>query len=393
MKFNSKRRFIRRFSKIFVASIVLLFTVPHIIAQDDGEHIEDILRWFPRGHYDMVLHHNWEALRSAETYPLYVTFFRPFDDPLLKVIELPFILRQDLKSRTVAQLQHIETRAFDDAKTFEEHSPARRQAAINESIAGRYYSFESTGERLMVFRYYVLDDLLYQAVNRGDIFPTDLLLLERPVYTFITFAERERRQFFAWASPAQELLIAGSPALLERMVAAGAGQGLRLLDGRDYDEIRYLTEELGQSWQMRTRYPHLRRMLAVMRSRRVDQALITRFEDLLEVEPKFAIQARRLDETLSFFTVTHFENYEVARKWMEQKSLSQNVGILSSDFLRQNLLLFFRPQSFERLGSTVVSRLFYEESTVSELWAEWEEEQERQAELQTQVEDEIGDNF
>jgi hypothetical protein len=346
-------------------------------AQAAFDPIDDLLRWFPLGTYDAIVHEDYEDLEVAETLPLYRAFFAPYENDFNIRFTLPFPLDQNIRSRTMAQVLEIAVSSFESDREARDFVPLRGDRIASETIGGKQYFFESVGARLYVYRYFFLDDAVAAAERRGSLERTGLALLERPVYFARHTIDGKSVLFFAYATLRQELLVAPSYTLLERMVRAGLGTSLQLLDGRDYRDLLYMDEYLGQIWRLRSVRALYRVMLRTMRSQGAEQSKITALERIMEEEANFTVESRVLGPLLSFNTIHQFSSFDSAEQFREQASLYQNVDILTADLLRRNLLLFFKRRDFQRLGYTVVSTLTYDDIDVRNLWREYQREMEQ----------------
>lgn len=356
--------------RMLLILLLLVLVNPFALGQGLENRVEDILRWFPRGSYDLIMHEDIEAMEEAETYPLYSEFFLRHDDWERVAITLPRVLERGIISMTMTQLLRISTRVFPNERAAEEYLPRAGNLSTSEEIGGKIYTFESAGDRLYVFRYHHLDSLMTSAYKQRRIDRTHLIILDRPVYFMDTIRAEQREQFFLYATETQELLVASKLYQLRQMIMAGAGARLGLVDGDDYQDLLTLNYDLGQMWRFRSYSAIYRTMLWHMHAQGAPEWKIVFIQDKLDSGETYSIDSRLLDDRIVFKNVHHFADLYDADDWLNNADLFQNVGILTPELLQRDLFLLFRPRQFDRFGNLVISYVTYEDTNVELLWDE-----------------------
>ena len=351
---------------------LLVYVSPFVYAQGLDDRVEDVLRWFPRGSYDLIMHEDIESMEEAETYPLYREFFSPHDEWEKVAISLPRVLERGITSMTMAQLLRISTSIFPNEREVEEYLPRTGNLITSEEIRGKVYTFESAGDRLYVFRYHHLDSLMSSAFRQRRIDRTHLIILDRPVYFMNVMRTDQREQYFLYATETQELLVASKLFQLRNMIMAGTGARLGLVDGDDYQDLLLLNYDLGQMWRFRSYAAIYRTMLWHMRFQGAPEWRMAFIQEKLDTGETYSIDSRLLDDRIVFKDIHHFADLYTADDWLDNASLFQDVGILTPELLRRDLFLLFRPRNFDHMGNLVVSYVTYEDSSVEMLWEELE---------------------
>ena len=351
---------------LLIAGAIAFCTAP-TSAQDQFPRPEDLLRWFPLGDYDLIVHKDYQTLQEAPTWDIYSRLFDPHNSWIKIDFQLPRPFQQDILSATMAQALSIRTAVFRDPEKAKNYKEVYGDMLTTEVINDRIFKFESVGSRYFVFRYLYAEDKLSRCLSTGQMEKIKLRLYDRPVYTFHQVILGKSVDFFAYLSEDQEFLIAPSLSELARMVHTGRGYFLALIDGRDYQDLPYLSEELGNSWQFTSYSAHHRALLHRMRVNNVSFAKQAVVRDKLLENSSYKIKSLTLDNSLTFRALNAFGTLSRASEWHQKNQYGTNIDFLNSSFFNRNYLLFFQPAYHALQGTTVISQVSYQDNDVIKL--------------------------
>ena len=265
-------------------ALILLLT-GHSYGQELKQ-AEDILKWFPQGSYLMIKHKDIEMLMAGRAYPLYQEFFEPKEEDAeaedeeegaerkkklkkaksgnfsfrfasfgmgaasildKREIRLPESMFEGLIATTDAHAVSLADAPEDDNKTVQTVTFESRSGKKTSSVA----VFLHENSTMAVHEYIDLDSTLKEAIKKGEVAKTGKRIAGRPVYTFQATSRGHRSSDqFAWASEANELIVASDREKLRKMILAGRGKMMRLLDDDDYVDLIELVPDLGAKWMV-----------------------------------------------------------------------------------------------------------------------------------------------
>lgn len=346
---------------------VLFFCFTPASAQDQFPRPEDLLRWFPLGDYDLIVHKDYQSLQEAFTWEIYNKLFDPFNSWIKIDFQLPRPLQDDILSATMCQALRIRTAVFDSPEKAEKYKYVYGDMLTSEVINDKIYKFESVGERLYVFRYLYAEDKITQALRTGKLVSIKKKLYDRPIYSYSAVIAGESREFFLYVSETQEVIIASTLNTLVRMIHTGRGYFLALVDGRDYQDLPYLSNELGNSWQFTSFAAHYRALLYRMRISDVSVSKMDQVRTRLLEAENYMIKSVSLSESMSFRAIHSFGTLTRAFDWYQKNKYSNNIDFLNATFFNRDFLLYFQPGSNQLYGNSVVSEVIYQGKSIENL--------------------------
>ena len=232
-----------------LAICLALFPVSSAPAQEKLT-ADEIFFWFPQGEFDSISHNE----PPGDSLPLsYQRYLAIVDMPSYqgRISVLPLSLDRESRSTTAVALY-----LTDQTETV---------------TAGSRQPPTLTVKPLYVYRFDELDSLVEQAVKSGEIDPTGKRAFGRPIYSYSAdiqgMREIERKKFFAYATPTQELLVAEELSDIYKMTRAGYGLDPNILDHEDFSELLDLVPELGRLWSATACFKQFRDTLQSMRDK------------------------------------------------------------------------------------------------------------------------------
>ena len=233
----------------FLIAVLSLGTLAWDVQQTNAN---EILSWFPEGLYLSITHWDVESTSQAEAYEIYTRLFPRYQVERFCDF-LPQLFREDLLSITKAKLCRLR---FLNRSEYEEASLALRDPNLRMGgssefyfVNGRKIFAEHVGDQLFVLRFLALQPLIDAALREGILADSGSKYRERPIYFFLSNSEPEgRTELYAYATETDELLLANELQNLHRMIDAGYGLELNILEGEDFHELIGILPELGQRW-------------------------------------------------------------------------------------------------------------------------------------------------
>jgi hypothetical protein len=314
---------------------------------------EDILKWFPQGTYHMIQHSDNDMLRQASAYDRYLELFglatkeekeaakaekgekekggRDIPEVsffigggvhtslartlLPEDLSLPPSLREDVVSSTVANATDLVDSPNDGpsvaAVTLESQNG-------NKPAVGVFIMRRSSME---VHRFFDLESAIAKALEAGEIAATGRKLRGRPVYTFKTDKEGPGGStYYAWGSDMGELLVSGDRKYLRKMIQAGYGELLRLLDHRDYIDLVNLVPELGAKWNATALKSTSRAIAQAADEGSIPEEQAERIIERSEASPLLKIDTLKIDNRILSVEYKVYEEDEHAEKGMQTGS-------------------------------------------------------------------------
>lgn len=246
-----------KIKSILILGACALITSQGVFGFDDEE-VGDLLRWFPIGAYDSFSSLDFEKMRSAEIYKEYSKYIERHM-AVVNVDIFPPSFLGNIISVTTAHLvdyEEIDEKEQEDGGSGTGRDgihQASRASDINigfENDQGRAVdkSYRESGISLFVARYDELDILVKQAVGRGEISETGESAYGAKIYVF---KARSGKPMYFYAADHEELLYCEDLRTLKRMIGAGFGESLILLDDPDYEGFKEVYHSLGFMWMCR----------------------------------------------------------------------------------------------------------------------------------------------
>lgn len=221
--------------------IVILLLVPCFSFSQLEPRYEDYFRWFPEGDYFAVSFMDVELLLNSDVMQKFLSETDMsldkwlVENSLLKL--LPAKLRKHCSRLASVQLSRIVI-SYKDLKEYEK----TRNSGIFAGI--RYYV---VGEEAFVLGIPNLAELLSQPSFCGLEERNSLFVQGKTAFS-ITFESREKKELFAVATGTDQLLVAESPEMLDKMIRTGNSEFLSLGQIFPFPEILDSVSEFNVSW-------------------------------------------------------------------------------------------------------------------------------------------------
>ncbi len=243
-----------RISLLSACAVIAALSAGMLNAQEQLP-LEELLRWFPYGTYSHIAHYDLKRLRKAEAYPVFCKYLDVKDySNRIRVFPavLPPVFEEGITSATRANLIAYKVLTKDDdLYARPKHDLISQRGLRGHMIFG--YGGTVTGldadlAELIVLRFDLLEPRLEEALKEGAIADTGRRLHKKAIYSFHYHLDLGEGDYFAWATPTGELLLAADLDNLEKMANAGLGLDLSLLDDEHFLPLSGLFPELGHYW-------------------------------------------------------------------------------------------------------------------------------------------------
>lgn len=294
---------------ISVCILLCITLLPSRVKCQDMEREAEIFNWFPQASYHYLSQRNFAAMEKNSIYPIFCETFHA-DGSLTRYDPLPQPLREGIEQAVACKLMRI--------KKVKSRIEEDRPEWINAMRA------RHAGDRLMAYRYTLLDPLIDICLKDGLLEDTGLALLKRPVYKLKSALKRsgykfesttEGDEYFAYAAFDQTLLVAGEFANLAAMVDAGSGKEMNLLEDADLLELRELLAELGESWSCAVPVSANREMLERFKETDAPSDFLEKIEGIVEHGLQLKIESWEFGgKNLQFRTIYVYGDEEGAKK-------------------------------------------------------------------------------
>lgn len=314
--------------------LISLISSAPTLAQEETTNAEELFRWFPEGGYSWMYHldkYNLERGKGFEG----LKFVLGREGRIFPYEPLPPALQEKFDSRTVGQLARIRIAKFKEG---DKVAGGDKPTGIGY-IGGKSYTYTDVGEVLFVYRFTDLDALIAESLKAAEIVTTEQRLIERPVYSFSFKGEGAKStNYYAYATDTQELLVAQRPELLQKMIAAGYGRELSMLDDQEYASLWELTPTLGQQWYMMNLRLKEEIQLEQMRKAGEPEGKIADLEEKMSTGNPMNLRDWHVDEKFSDRAIHIFGDEESAKKfydWIQQRpkmSQTSEASKISRDY-------------------------------------------------------------
>ena len=256
--------------------------------------MEELLRWFPEGSYQLLIHADKQMLTGSADGQLY----QQVVDELLSdlgMIEIPS-LKGRYTTSTIAMVKTI---------YLKEIQPEKKK---KEKKTGIVLDF---GDEMYVYQYDALDDLIREALKKGEIARTNVRLFKRPVYSYRS--KEGGREHFLYATPAGKLLVAQDRLSVRAMAGAGMGRSLGMLDERDFAELNNVLPS-SPVWYLVTDQHNKKKSLDLAHEQGATEQDLANLQRRVDQAAKFIVGWLDMDDELVLHERVIFESSGIAEE-------------------------------------------------------------------------------
>ena len=351
----------------YIAGLLAFFSIlflPVALSQDQLE-AEDILGWFPGGYYQSIQHLNLSGV-SEEGYALFKELVGDIVARLREVWPLPDSMVRGVVSATQANLSNyceVEGEETDEKAVT---GKTRQLGNISVSFVDDNgdqvrLELEDRAVELFVFRYEDPDYSLKRAIDAGEISETGEQRFERKIYAFTW---RTGGEFYLYPAVTGEVLVSADLSALRRMIDAGMGQDLSVIDDSDQRDFIEMLPTLGHSWNKNDRGTRLRAQLGMAERLNAPEEYISEIVEELNKLPVVNCSSSYIGESIINKTTSVYADEETAKKAYNQ--LTEQINGLYSRINtlpepnRSLMMNDRRNRSATRDGNTVIMELKFD---------------------------------
>lgn len=311
-----------RFKFISTGLILLLISSSALLAQERIA-AESLFQWVPMGAYRALSHAEMAEIAEAESYPLFKELFGNSSAVAFNNKNpLPEWIQELVESQSVAQVSKIEITdtPIDEEKAAElEKRYAQRgrssDIAVNEQGEKVIRRPTNTGGLLWTFRFEDTDTVVKDALEKGELARSGLKFNELPVYKLVARdTEESQKDYFAYVTPTNELLLAEDLEELGAMIKAGMGFELGVFDEAENAEVLPYLRDLSHSWQIVPNRVKVRERIESMRLQEDLEDKIREMEENIDTGLLFEVQDYRVGESLTLSRLAIYGDEEEAEK-------------------------------------------------------------------------------
>jgi hypothetical protein len=256
--------------------------------------LEDLLRWFPAGHYGRIVHFDREAFVSScpsELRDDYLSVGRRMFPAGAPTLPPSLVDRFDSETRASRGRAQI-VNAYEITESGEMRR-LNRKCAFAFEANGRYYGAYMSSAWMYAYRFAGLDALVRAAVRSGKMEALQVEIENRQVYCFRP--ESRPAPLYGYATITGELLVAENLPDLKAMVRAGTLDGAPIFRTMDLSGLLEASSDLGHTWSYYNHvalYRTLLEYLSVKDSKSPDLATLA---DLVENDVQYVLDDYRWD--------------------------------------------------------------------------------------------------
>jgi len=351
----------------YIAGLLAFFSIlflPLALAQDQLE-AEEILGWFPEGYYQSIQHLDFSGV-SEEGYALFKELVGDIVAKMKEVWPLPDSMVRGVVSATQANLSNYQE--VEGEETDEKAVTGKTQQLGNISVSfvddngdQVRLELEDRAVELFVFRYEDPDNTLKRAIDAGEISETGEQRFERKVYAFTW---RTGGEFYLYPAVTGEVLVSADLPALRRMIDAGMGQGLSVVDDSDQRDFIELVPTLGPSWHKKGIESRLKAQLRMAEKLSAPEEYINEIQERLSKLPVVSCSSSYIGESIINRTTCVYADEEAAKTAYNQ--LAEQINGLYSKINtlpepnRSLMMNDRRNRSATRDGNMVIMDLKYD---------------------------------
>ncbi len=295
-----------------------VFIIPVTLSQDQLE-AEDILGWFPEGYYQSINHYDLSGV-TEEGYALFKELVGDIRALQKEKWPLPDSMIQGVFSFSSANLSNYQE--IEDEKTDDKAVTGKTQQLSNITVSfvddngdQVHLELEDRAVELFVFRYEDPDYSLKRAIDAGEISETGEQRFERKIFTFNW---RTGGEFYLYSAVTGDVLVTAELPALKRMIDAGMGQGLSVIDDPDQRDFIGMLPTLGHSWIKTDIGTRLRAQLEMAERLNAPEEYISEIQERLNKLPVVNCSSTHIGDVIIQKAVDVYVDEETAEGAYEQ---------------------------------------------------------------------------
>ena len=332
-----------------IAPLMLVLLLGVCAGNQTDQEETDPFAWLPLGDYAHLSSADYKAIRQfsdREYYPHIAEMaFDEGREPL------PGILREGIERKIHCRLM--------------KYKLARERIKPEHPDWIKVLTVENIGAYVWIYVYSALDPLIEECVSAGICESTGHLLSGRPVYTFRAAGREE--MLFAWATPTQELLVAGEEVCIWGMYQAGMRLDLSILDGEDYLDLFEMAPDLGQKWSGTIELVRQRESLERLIANNAPDEIVESAKEAMKNGRRYSIVSQHYgEENVVVRKIDVFGDEDFAKEVFAER---QKVDMSSTGLPEEEATYFAREAEateFKLEKSLIVSEIAYDAELLEE---------------------------
>jgi hypothetical protein len=303
-----------------LVSLVFVFSVPS--SAQEKLTAGDVFSWFPEGSYRTLGYIDYTSLKKNQYYDLFKELFG--DEGLMESkdsMPLPETAVGNIDHLIYGQLMKLKIRetVMEAGKQDKDkpHSADNMLSRESTNAAGRTVvsTTEDSGGKIWVFSFDDTAGLVKQGEKDGWLARAGVRINKQPVYKLVARgAEESQTDYFAYATPTNELLVAEEYAQLEMMVKAGLGVEVGMLDDADYMDLFPHIQDLGQSWRITPERVKMREQITLWSQQPDMDEKVRDLEEKLNNDVQYEITTFEVGDDVKAIQIKIFGDEELAKK-------------------------------------------------------------------------------
>jgi hypothetical protein len=311
-------------SKARIAAVLSFIFIFAALAQaQEKPTAGEVFNWFPEGSYRTLGYIDYSKLRANQYYDIFKELFG--DEGLAESkdsLPLPKDVIQHVEQLIYGQLMKLKIRdtVVEEGKN-RPHSDENMLSREATDAGGRTVvsTTEDTGGKIWVFSTDDTVGLVKQGEKDGWLARAGMRINKAPVYKLVARgAEESQTDYFVYATPTNELLVAEEYAQLEMMVKAGLGVELGMLDDSDYMDLFPHIQDLGQSWRIVPNRIRMREQIDLWSQNPDMDEKVKELEERLNTDVQYEISTFEVGDDVKAIHIKIFGDEELAKQEAEK---------------------------------------------------------------------------
>ncbi len=307
----------------FSACVFLIFALATTCTAQERATAGEVFSWFPEGSYRTLAHIDYSKIKDNENFGIFKELFG--DLGVMESLDstpLPELANKIVEKMTFAQLMNLKIRetVVEEGKSrSRSHDDMLSQDTTNAQGKPVVRTTENAGGKLWVFTFEDTPGVVKEAVKDGWLARAGLRFNKRPVYKIVARgAEESQTDYFAYATGTNELLVAEELEQLEKMIKAGYGAELSILDDSDYMDLMPFIQDLGQTWRIRPNRVQIREQIDLWSQNPDMDEKVRELEEKLNTDVQYEIATFELTDVLKAIQMKIFGDEDLAKQEAEK---------------------------------------------------------------------------
>lgn len=288
---------------VIAFSIFSLFTISSY--SQEKLTTDEVFSWFPEGSYTHLCFVDNAKLTGSKLYPLFNEIMNNVGGEKFNSRNpLPESLKKNIQNHSVAKIIKL--------AVSQEEIP---EAADEQGNHEKHENEHKKEKLLWVFRYVDVKMEIDEALKAEQIAKTGLRINKVSVFQLnARGTEESQKEYYAYPTVTNELLVAENMELLESMIKTGRGVELGLLDDTGYADLFPYVSNLGLSWCVNPAKESLKEKIELFSAEEGKEEIIEKLKERMENGPIYDIENIDLGEDVVLSKISIYSDKELAEK-------------------------------------------------------------------------------